>query len=563
MTQKDLFYISRKNYKEIYALSCDDYAGALLACEEGNYEKAQVILEDMKEQSSYVLLLLLRVYGNLQDATPPPEKIQNIVDKLLTREHDYTFTFELTLILVSYSFYDEAEILFEKLLKQEPYSKELWLNYALAHKYTNDEKSLAIVEKAYHHFLEYKQELEKEKNPSKEKEELLNALDDFLYMRLVVELAYLNFRLYRYDNALNVFKKVENYNAKNPQFFLFYALTLEYTGYYDKAYKCYKRAISLNADIYTSFEFSKFCLRLGRFEEGFLYYETRLHAASKFTFSQRHYDAAYAAFYENKNFLHGKKVLVYCEQGYGDTIMFSRILRSLSKVAKEVIFCPQSALFSLFNTHIQTLQKQNKIQSNLKVFAQIPQDFDYAVPICSLYFFLGVYNAKTIAKLPSPLISVEKKTRMQRAKVGICFRTSTIPHTQSLFYRNIDLEFLLEAFDGLDVELVNFTLYQKGELELPANIKDVSFELNDWLATSEALREVDLLVSIDSAIAHLSLALGIPTLVLLGDRFDWRWGKIESPKSIFWQKAHFCRVNQEGPSGIKKQICKILNYKVP
>ncbi|EAK1467185.1 TPA: hypothetical protein R9114_001235 [Campylobacter upsaliensis] len=74
MTQKDLFYISRKNYKEIYALSCDDYAGALLACEEGNYEKAQVILEDMKEQSSYVLLLLLRVYGNLQDATPPQKK---------------------------------------------------------------------------------------------------------------------------------------------------------------------------------------------------------------------------------------------------------------------------------------------------------------------------------------------------------------------------------------------------------------------------------------------------------------------------------------------------------
>ena len=72
MTQKDLFYISRKNYKEIYALSCDDYARALLACEEGNYEKAQVILEDMKEQSSYVLLLLLRVYGNLQNATPPP-----------------------------------------------------------------------------------------------------------------------------------------------------------------------------------------------------------------------------------------------------------------------------------------------------------------------------------------------------------------------------------------------------------------------------------------------------------------------------------------------------------
>ncbi|MDL0114993.1 hypothetical protein NYG88_06890 [Campylobacter felis] len=565
MTQKDLFYISHNNHKEIYALSCDDYARALLACEEGNYEKAQVILEAIKKQSSYVLLLLLRVYGNLQDATPPPpEKIQTIINKLLKQEHCYTFTLELTLALVAYGFYNEAENLFETLLKQEPYSKELWLNYALAHKYINDEKAVFIIERAYHHFLEYKQRLlEEEKNPSKEKEELLYALDDFLYMRLVVELAYLNFRLYRYDDALNLFKQVENYNARNSHFFLFYALTLEYTGYYDKAYKCYKRAISLSADIYTSFEFSKFCLRLGRFEEGFLYYEMRLHSASKFTFSQRHYDVAYAAFYGDKDFLRGKRVLVYCEQGFGDTIMFSRILRSLSKVAKEVIFCPQSALFSLFNTHIQTLQKQNKIQSNLKVFAQIPQDFDYAVPICSLYFFLGVYNAKTIAKLPSPLISVEKKTRMQRAKVGICFRTSTIPHTQSLFYRNIDLEFLLEAFDGLDVELVNFTLYQKGELELPANIKDVSFELNDWLATSEALREVDLLVSIDSAIAHLSLALGIPTLVLLGDRFDWRWGKLESPKSIFWQKAHFCRVNQEGPSGIKKQICKILNYKVP
>ncbi|MBS4236272.1 hypothetical protein, partial [Campylobacter vulpis] len=559
MTQKELFYISRKNYEKIYGLSSDDYAKALLAFEKNEYEKAREILEGIKEQSPYVLLQLLYTYTFIESPPPPPEKIREIINKLLGQDYDEDFTFDFAFILVSYSFYEEADTLIEKLLGQKSYDENIWFDCALAYKFVDNEKAIALLERAYEHFSAYKQEiLENEGDLSEEGGKRLDSIDDFIAMRVLVELAHLNFRLYRYENALDLFANVENYNAKNPYFFISYALALEYTGHYDKAYECYKRAITLHTEPFYCFEFSKFCLRLGNFEEGFLHYETRLSSKAAFTFSKRHYDAAYAAFYGDKDFLHGKKVLVYCEQGYGDTLMFGRILRRLCKVAKEVIFCPQPALFTLFDTHIKTLQKQNKIQNNLKIVTNLSYECDYAVPICSLYLFLSFYNPKSIANLSSPLISVEKRTRTQKAKIGICFRTKTPVERQAIFFRNIDLDFLLQAFEGLDVELINFTLYEKGELELPTHINDISFELKDWLATSEALRDVDLLVSIDSAIAHLALALGIPTLVLLGDRFDWRWGKIENPKSIFWQKAHLCVVNKDGPSGIRQKICELL-----
>ncbi|MBS4275501.1 hypothetical protein [Campylobacter vulpis] len=78
MTQKELFYISRKNYEKIYALSSDNYAKALLAFEKNEYEKAREILEGIKEQSPYVLLQLLYTYTFIESPPPPPRKYEKL-----------------------------------------------------------------------------------------------------------------------------------------------------------------------------------------------------------------------------------------------------------------------------------------------------------------------------------------------------------------------------------------------------------------------------------------------------------------------------------------------------
>ena len=65
--------------------------------------------------------------------------------------------------------------------------------------------------------------------------------------------------------------------------------------------------------------------------------------------------------------------------------------------------------------------------------------------------------------------------------------------------------------------------------------------------TYKALKEVDLLVCIDSAIAHLALCVGVPTFVLLPKYFDWHWGRLESPASIFYPHAHLLRLEDFHP----------------
>ncbi|EAJ6038167.1 glycosyltransferase family 9 protein, partial [Campylobacter jejuni] len=75
------------------------------------------------------------------------------------------------------------------------------------------------------------------------------------------------------------------------------------------------------------------------------------------------------------------------------------------------------------------------------------------------------------------------------------------------------------------------------------------------------LYDIDCMLSIDSAIAHLSLAMDIPTIVLLHPRFDWRWGKFENPKSYFWPKAKcfIIKEQEETKRNLQKLIKDILN----
>ena len=69
-------------------------------------------------------------------------------------------------------------------------------------------------------------------------------------------------------------------------------------------------------------------------------------------------------------------------------------------------------------------------------------------------------------------------------------------------------------------------LIQAGVLEQPLRSPD-------WLQTAKALKSLDLLVSVDTSVAHLAGALGVHTVLMLSAPADWRWGQVERQTFLY------------------------------
>lgn len=79
----------------------------------------------------------------------------------------------------------------------------------------------------------------------------------------------------------------------------------------------------------------------------------------------------------------------------------------------------------------------------------------------------------------------------------------------------------------------------QGDYTLSDKIENRAKKIKNWNDTLNNLNDIDCMITIDSAIAHLSLALEIPTIVLLKPRFDWRWENLNNQKVFFGQKQKF------------------------
>ena len=82
------------------------------------------------------------------------------------------------------------------------------------------------------------------------------------------------------------------------------------------------------------------------------------------------------------------------------------------------------------------------------------------------------------------------------------------------------------------------SLIERGELEQP-------LRSTDWLQTAEVLESLDLLVSVDTSVAHLAGALGIPVVLMLSAPADWRWGQI-SRKTFLYDSFRLVRCSVPG-----------------
>jgi hypothetical protein len=98
--------------------------------------------------------------------------------------------------------------------------------------------------------------------------------------------------------------------------------------------------------------------------------------------------------------------------------------------------------------------------------------------------------------------------------------------------------------------------FQRGfEGDLPQNVEKVG-NPNDFSETARILQTVDLVITVDTALAHLAGSLGVPTWILLPFAADWRWG-LTSETSPWYPSVRLFR--QESPGDWKPVITRIVS----
>lgn len=273
----------------------------------------------------------------------------------------------------------------------------------------------------------------------------------------------------------------------------------------------------------------------GKFQPGWSNYLWRTRCAKKIAarFEAPTWDGAEAP---------EKTILVHAEQGLGDTIQFARFLPAVRALTGRVVFRVQPALAPLF--------AQWEGVDTLWVEGEEPVPFDCHVPLMNLPALLGTDAdsvpmaagyLRPLGSTPEDLLRALTPDN-PRLRVGLVWAGN--PHHANDQRRSCPFELLRPLLSLPDIEW--FSL-QKGPREADlraspwaADVRDLSTMVTGFNRTAHAIEALDLVISVDTAIAHLAGAMGTPTWILLPAVPDWRWF-LETERSIWYQSVRLFR----------------------
>jgi tetratricopeptide (TPR) repeat protein len=273
------------------------------------------------------------------------------------------------------------------------------------------------------------------------------------------------------------------------------------------------------------FSLSLLLLRLGRWREAWPYFEARSDASFGGSLAK----APLVPFPQWQGEpIQGKSLLIWFEQGFGDQIQIIRyvpILKALG-VRRITVVC-QPPLRSLF----ESIAGADAVITPEFLFKRL--DHDYWTYIFSLPINLGATLETIPVKFPYLRAPKERirswKTRLPRTglKVGLVWKGGTAnPRDPNRSLPNLTALAPLWRASG-----VTFVSLQKGQGEAEAadappgqSILNLGSQIQDFADAAAIITQLDLVISVDTAMAHLAGALGKSCWVLLpGTQTDWRW----------------------------------------
>jgi tetratricopeptide (TPR) repeat protein len=221
--------------------------------------------------------------------------------------------------------------------------------------------------------------------------------------------------------------------------------------------------------------------------------------------------------------LAGKCLLVQSEQGYGDTLQFARYLPLLQRYGCSVVFeCQDSAIKA-------ALSGLSGIDC-LLVRGEVLPHVDCQIPLLSLPLLFGT-ELDSIPYASGYLSADTDKVESWRRLLCTVGKGKLIGinwagrRTRQNGNRAMRLENLRPLLDVSGVVLVSLQLGDEATeaAVFGGRLLDLSGKIKDFGDTAAILANLDLIITVDSAVAHLAGALGVPVWVMLKHAPDWRW----------------------------------------
>ncbi|MBF0498573.1 MAG: tetratricopeptide repeat protein [Candidatus Riflebacteria bacterium] len=287
----------------------------------------------------------------------------------------------------------------------------------------------------------------------------------------------------------------------------------------DEAEEAYQKALQLQPDLPES----QFCLGIlyllqGKYEEGLRLYEARFSGKRRFRLT--------IPIWQGEQ-LTGCRILLFYEQGFGDMMQFIRYAFEIAKMAAVTTVWIQPPLKRLLSEN-QSLFSVCDDDRTLD-----PGNFDFACSIMSLPHRFNlrletiprsipyIHPAQATVKKWSDLIN---KMASGNLKVGIAWAGDPDHSDDSV--RSIPFELISSLFD---LECVDwFSLQVSEDSKASGNVSgrlvDFSAKFIDFAETSGMIAALDMVISVDTAVAHLAGAMGKTVWLLLPIQPDWRWG---------------------------------------
>jgi ADP-heptose:LPS heptosyltransferase len=333
------------------------------------------------------------------------------------------------------------------------------------------------------------------------------------------ELAALWRRSFRLDEALAAARRAVALDARNPRYMKGLAQV-----HFDRGEAADARALLLETlaiapdDFDAHLAMAHALLSAGEFLPGWAEYEWRLRSPLHRALAPPMQRPAW-----NGMRLPGKRLLLVADQGHGDAIQFARFVGLAATRCAEVVVLCRDAVVPLF-------ARLAGVSACVTDVADVGPHAAYAF-FGSLPFLFGT----EIASLPGAMPYLAPDPRRRRTwrerlasrpgfRIGLVWAGN--PENTSDWRRSIALDLLLGLRDVADTRFVSLQPHvaETDRAAMAAlGVEDLGRALTDFGETAAAIANLDLVVTVDSAVAHLAGAMGVPVWVLVHHPADWRW----------------------------------------
>ena len=317
-------------------------------------------------------------------------------------------------------------------------------------------------------------------------------------------------------------------------------ITYERLGLFSESLESYDSALKIKSNHHDAkYNKSLLLLKLGQYQEGFKLYEHRWQTREFEPIKRRFC----APLWRGEPNLIGKTILCHAEQGLGDTIQFIWFCSMFDTSKTRVLIQCQGSLIEI--------AKSMRLSAEFFSMDEELPHFDFHCPLMSLPFVFQYQPNKNKSRAKY-LFSPKQKTAQWdsylvsngRPRIGLVlegkeshihnhFRSVNASDLINVLPKNVDYFLLQKELSVQTKELV----------ENRPDVTDLSGKLIDFSDTAAACVNMDLIITVDTAVAHLAGALGCPTKVLLHYQSDWRWG-LETKTSHWYSQVNLIRIKR-------------------